>query len=136
MLRSEPVVYGHHSALCLIGKMQTKWMMGIEVADGPAATMKIDNQWPFSRPVVHASSQTVFVKRQLQNTGFNLWKRRAFPCQSIHAAVIPAKAQRLEFIEKCCHKSLLSVDIPCVRIRLVFIAAVVSEPTTDITAMP
>ena len=65
MLRGEPVVYGHHGALCLMGKMQTKWMMGIEVSDRPAATMKVDNQWPLSRPVVHASGQGAFVKRQL-----------------------------------------------------------------------
>jgi hypothetical protein len=46
MLRGESVVYGHHRTPCLIGKMQTKGMMGIEVADRPSATMKIDNQWP------------------------------------------------------------------------------------------
>jgi hypothetical protein len=50
--------------------------------------------------MVHASGQAVLVKRQLQNTGFNLWKRRAFPRQSIHAAVVPAEAERFEFIEK------------------------------------
>ena len=125
MLRGEPVVHGHHCALCLVGKMQTKWMMGVEVTDRPAATMKIDNQWSVSSAMVHAGGQAVFVKRQLQNTGFNFRKRRAFPRQSVHAPVIPAKAQRFEFIEKGCHKSLLSVDISRVRVRLVFIPAIV-----------
>lgn len=136
MLRGESVVYGHHRTPCLIGKMQTKGMMGIEVADRPSATMKIDNQWPVLSAMVHAGGQAVLVKRQLQNTGFNLWKRRAFPRQSIHTAVVPAKAERFEFIDKGFQKVLLSVDIPRVRVRFVFIAAIVVQPTTDITPMP
>ena len=136
MLRGKSVVYGHYRALCLVSKVQTKGMMGIEIADRPAATMKIDNQGPVSSAMVHASGQAVLVKRQLQNAGFNLWKRCAFPRQSIHAAVVPAKAKRFDFIEKGFQKLLLSVDIPRVRVRLVFIAAIVVQPTTDITPMP
>ena len=65
VLRRQTIIYRHDRAPRFRGYQQAKGMMGIEVADSPAAAVKINHQRAFTRAVVHPCAKCMSLQRQL-----------------------------------------------------------------------
>src|SRR5688500_2565661 len=46
VLRGKPVVDGQDTHACLAGDETTGLIVGVEIAEDPAATVQVDEQWP------------------------------------------------------------------------------------------
>ena len=103
VLRRQTVIDRHDRAPRFRGQQQAKGMMGIEVADRPAAAVKINHQRALTRAVVHPCAECVPLQRELQRTGVELRQWGVLPRQSIHAPVVPAVRKRFESISERCH---------------------------------
>ena len=111
-------------------------MMGLQVTYGPAAAVEINDQRALGRAVIHPRCQRAFGEGKLKRARIDFGKLRILPSEPVHSPVVPAKSEDFKLVYECRQNSLLCVDIPRFRIRLILVSAIRIDAASDVTAVP